>query len=115
MLCDSKRKFIELTFFYCEKPFLPLTKNQLFLRSYPITSPSLLHRYSIETMDLRWSNDGVSSDVRRKIIGISAVVLLLIVFASGSIYFLRREASQFPQPQFVENGENEENGTAFVN
>ena len=54
-------------------------------------------------------------DVKRKIIGISAVVLLLIVFASGSIYFLRRVASQFPQPQFMENGENEENGTAFVN
>ncbi len=53
-------------------------------------------------------------DVRRKIIGIPAVVLLLIVFASGSIYFLRRVASQFPQPQFVKNGENEENGTPFV-
>ncbi len=48
------------------------------------------------------------------LIGIPAVVLLLIVFASGSFYFLRRVASQFPQPQFVENEVNEENGTPFV-
>lgn len=48
------------------------------------------------------------------LIGIPAVVLLLIVFAFGSFYFLRRVASQFPQPQFVENEVNEENGTPFV-
>ena len=27
---------------------------------YSIVTPSLLHRYSIETMDLIWSNDGVA-------------------------------------------------------
>ena len=31
-----------------------------------ITSPSHLHRYSIETMDLRWSNDGVTMEYLRR-------------------------------------------------
>ena len=42
------------------------------------------------------------------LIGLPTVVVLLIVFASGSIYLLKRLCSQFPQPQFVENVEADE-------
>jgi hypothetical protein len=35
---------------------------QLFGIGYSIVTPSLLHRYSIETMDLIWSNDGVAME-----------------------------------------------------
>ena len=31
-----------------------------------MTCPSHLHRYSIETMDLRWSNDGVAMEYLRR-------------------------------------------------
>ena len=41
-------------------------------------------------------------------IGVPAVVVLCVVFASGCVYFLKRLCSQFPQPQFVESVESVE-------
>jgi len=37
-------------------------KNPLILPLSTIDNPSFVHRYSIETMDLRWSNDGVAME-----------------------------------------------------
>ncbi len=53
------------------------------------------------TMERMGYEDGHIHDL----IGIPAVVLLFVVFASGSIYLLKRLCSQFPQPQFVKNEE----------
>ena len=33
-----------------------------FFLCFSIECPSYVHRYSIETMDMRWSNDGVSTE-----------------------------------------------------
>ena len=38
----------------------------LFFLFSSITLPSQFHRYSIETMDYRWSNDGVSMEYLRR-------------------------------------------------
>ena len=53
------------------------------------------------TMERMGYEDGHIYDL----IGIPAVVMIFVVFASGSIYLLKRLCSQFPQPQFVENDE----------
>ena len=58
------------------------------------------------TMERMGYEDGHIYDL----IGIPAVVLLFVVFASGSIYLLKRLCAQFPQPQFVENDEPDEQG-----
>ena len=38
----------------------------LFLRSTSVTTPSLVHRCSIETMDYRWIIDGLLMDYLRR-------------------------------------------------
>ena len=40
--------------------------NLLFLLRYSIDSPYILHRYSIVSMDYRWSNDGVTMEYLRR-------------------------------------------------
>ena len=40
-----------------------------FFLCFSIECPSYVHRYSIETMDMRWSNDGVMMEyLRRKVV-----------------------------------------------
>ena len=50
-------------FFY---GFFPHHKMPSFLRSCSIAAPSLLHRYSIVSMDNRWTTDGLSMDNHKK-------------------------------------------------
>ena len=38
----------------------------LFLRGWSITAPSLLHRWSIVSMEYRWTNDGVTMEYLRR-------------------------------------------------
>ena len=56
------------------------------------------------TMERMGYEDGHIYDL----IGIPAVVLIFVVFASASIYLLKRLCAQFPQPQFAENEEPDE-------
>ena len=44
-------------------------KTRFFFRSISIACPSLLHRCSIETMDNRWSIDGLSWDLEGTYLG----------------------------------------------
>ena len=57
-----------------------ITNNRLttpfFLHRLSIVSPSFLHRSSIETMDHRWSIDGVSMEYLRRKSGHIAVLLI---------------------------------------
>ena len=59
-------------------------------------------------MTLSLESIGYEDKHLHELIGLPTVVVLLIVFASGSIYLLKRLCSQFPQPQFVENVESDE-------
>jgi membrane protease YdiL (CAAX protease family) len=59
-------------------------------------------------MALSMERMGYEDEQIHDTIGVPAVVVLLIVFASGSVYFLKRLCSQFPQPQFVESVESVE-------
>ena len=58
-LCDFLSPNPPLFLFTCS--FRPLL-----VRSYSIATPSLLHRYSIETMDNRWIIDGLLMDYLMK-------------------------------------------------
>ena len=42
------------------------SSSSLFPPCFSYVAPSLVHRYSIETMDYRWSNDGVSMEYLRR-------------------------------------------------
>ena len=55
---------------------IPSQITGLQLHSFSIVSPSLLHRSSIETMDHRWSIDGVSMEYLRRKSGHIAVLLI---------------------------------------
>ena len=45
-----------------KRVFKNTVENSSCLRTYSIVSPSVLHRYSIGTMDHRWSIDGESME-----------------------------------------------------
>ena len=57
------------------------SKTRLFFRSISIAAPSLLHRCSIVSMDYRWSNDGVSWDLKGNYLG-GTTALLMSCFLS---------------------------------
>ncbi len=63
-LCDFLSPNPPMFLFSCS--FRPLL-----VRSYSIATPSLLNRYSIETMDNRWIIDGLLMDYLMKNCGIS--------------------------------------------
>jgi len=56
---QAKANSLIFFFFY---GFFPHHEMPSFLRSYSIATPSLLHRYSIVSMDNRWIIDGLSMD-----------------------------------------------------
>ena len=62
-----------LSCFLCMSWCCEIGDSPLKIVCYSIASPSLLHIKSIETMDYRWSIDGVSTEEERRINGISSV------------------------------------------
>ena len=66
--------------------------SSLFFRRYSIDTPSLVHRYSIVSMDNRWSSDGLSMEMQWSNLG------LTITNRRREICITIVKISEFPRP-----------------